>query len=162
MTWFVHICCVYLANRRMELNNKFKPFLASRFGHQLTTSRTSKVQGCLWFLWTMMMMMMMMVMIIIMMHHYSLTTPNIGSYDLKFENKISTSAYVSLNRSKKSWNPWQRSRKPILLEHQISSSVFAAWCVALSGSSQVPSLDASSNHDTWRASILYQRFVKLS
>ena len=30
-------------------------------------------------------------------------------------------------RSKKSWNPWQPSRKPILLENQISSSVFAAW-----------------------------------
>ena len=108
------------------------------------------------------MMMMMMMMTMMMMHHYSLTTPNIGSYDLKFENKISTSeAYVSLNRSKKSWNPWQCSRKPILLENQISSSVFAAWCVAVSGSSQVPLLDASSTHDTWRAAILCQHSVRL-
>ena len=97
-------------------------------GHQLTISETSKVQG-FWLLMMMMMMMMVMMMMVIMMHDYSVLSPNLGLYDfvgLRMKYLLQRCMFL-FNRSIKSWNPWKPSRKTILQENQISSSVFAAW-----------------------------------
>lgn len=115
----VHVFIVYSASTRMEVNNKCHLVFSSEVrssahhfwdikGSRIFVDDADEANNDAWLLTSI--------------------AKSWVVWFRRFEKKNLLQQCMCLfNRSIKSWNPWQPSRKTILPENQISSSVLAAW-----------------------------------